>query len=59
MWGCKAHWFRLPADLRQRIWTTFKPGQEINGTPSPEYLLAADDVQRWIRQAGATSNRKA
>jgi hypothetical protein len=27
MWGCKAHWFRLPQALRNRIWSTYRPGQ--------------------------------
>ena len=50
MWGCKAHWFKLPQVLRNKIWRTYAPGQEVNGTPSKEYLDAADEVQRWIRQ---------
>lgn len=48
MWGCKDHWFMLPADLRQRIWATYRPGQEVNGDPSDAYLNAADAVQQWI-----------
>jgi hypothetical protein len=50
MWGCKTHWFRLPKALRDRIWATYAPGQEIDMTPSREYLDVADDVQRWIRE---------
>lgn len=50
MWGCKAHWFRLPKALRDRIWATYAPGQEVDMTPSAEYLQVADDVQRWIRE---------
>jgi len=50
MWGCKTHWFRLPANLRARIWATYRAGQEITKTPSQEYLAAALDVQRWIRE---------
>lgn len=49
MWGCKRHWFTLPKALRDRIWATYKPGQEITKTPSTEYLAAADAVQAWIR----------
>lgn len=49
MWGCKMHWFRLPAHLRQCIWSTYRVGQEITMTPSSEYLDAADAVQWWIR----------
>lgn len=51
MWGCKPHWFRLPKALRDRIWATYAPGQEIDTTPSREYLQVADDVQRWIRES--------
>lgn len=50
MWGCKNHWFRLPKNLRDRVWATYKPGQEINGTPSRAYLLVADQVQQWIKE---------
>jgi transcriptional regulator with XRE-family HTH domain len=48
MWGCKAHWFRLPKALRDRIWRTYAPGQEVDLTPSAEYLEVADAVQEWI-----------
>lgn len=53
MWGCKPHWFKLPKALRDRIWRTYAPGQEVDMTPSAEYLQVADDVQRWIRESGA------
>jgi hypothetical protein len=49
MWGCKRHWFTLPKPLRDRIWATYRPGQEITKTPSLAYLDAADAVQAWIR----------
>jgi transcriptional regulator with XRE-family HTH domain len=49
MWGCKAHWFLLPKELRDRIWQTYVPGQEIDMTPSQAYLDVADDVQAWIK----------
>ena len=48
MWGCKGHWFKLPASLRARIWATYRPGQEVNGTPSAAYIEAAKAVQDWI-----------
>jgi hypothetical protein len=50
MWGCKTHWFKLPQSLRNEIWRTYIPGQEVSGTPSREYLDAADEVQKWIMQ---------
>ncbi|MBX3605327.1 MAG: hypothetical protein KF788_08650 [Piscinibacter sp.] len=48
LWGCKACWFKLPKHLRDRIWSTYVPGQEVTKTPSREYLEAARDVQAWI-----------
>jgi hypothetical protein len=50
MWGCKAHWFMLPKALRDRIWATYRTGQEVTKTPSAEYVQAAKDVQEWIAQ---------
>lgn len=47
MWGCRKHWFRLPKRLRDKIWETYVPGQEIRKDPSPEYLEVADEVQTW------------
>ena len=48
-WGCYKHWMMLPKYLRDKIWETFKPGQEINMTPSREYVKAAREVQDWIK----------
>lgn len=53
MWGCKAHWFRLPKRLRDRIWSTYVPGQEKTLTPSAAYLDVADEVQQWVCEHGA------
>lgn len=48
LWGCKQHWFRLPAALRARIWRAYRPGQEKDLRPSAEYIEAAKAVQAWI-----------
>lgn len=48
MWGCRAHWYALPLNLRTAIWRSFEPGQERAGTPSREYLAAARAAQAWI-----------
>ena len=48
LWGCKPHWFALPKHLRDRIWSTYRPGQEISKTPSRDYIDAAREVQAWI-----------
>lgn len=51
-WGCRVHWFALPAVLRARIWSAYRPGQEITKDPSPRYMAAAHAVQRWIAEQG-------
>lgn len=48
MWGCKLHWFALPKSIRDEIWRTYRQGQEIDGTPSREYLAAAQAARAWI-----------
>lgn len=48
MWGSK-HWFRLPPILRNLIWRTYVPGQEITKTPSLAYIAAAVKVQEFCR----------
>ena len=47
MWGCKKHWFTLPKILRDAIWRTYRPGQEVDKNPSEDYLHEADRVQLW------------
>ena len=54
LWGCHAHWGRLPAALRRRIWAAYRPGQEIDQRPSADYVAVARQVQEWIlRHEGA------
>lgn len=48
MWGCLSCWRRLPKYLRDKIWAAYRPGQEVNMTPSREYLDVAEEVQEWI-----------
>lgn len=54
MWGCLAHWRKLPKRLRDAIWATYRVGQEVTLTPSREYLDVAHEVQRWIEDNYAT-----
>lgn len=53
MWGCRAHWFALPATLRARIWRHYRPGQEIDKRPSAEYIETAKAVRTWIAERAA------
>jgi hypothetical protein len=45
-WGCKDHWYTLPAALRSRLWQTWNPAE----LPSDEYVAAARAVQQWISE---------
>ena len=49
MYMCKRHWFKLPKALQNKIWSAYRPGQEITMTPSREYVAAAREVQKWIK----------
>lgn len=55
MWGCRQHWFALPKALRDRIWRTYREGQEEDLDVSKEYLAAADAVQQWIVNAAKSA----
>ena len=59
MWGCREHWFKLPLRLRNKIWRAYKPGQEIDMTPSDEYLEIAKEVDSWIRANTVTVEYRA
>lgn len=48
-WGCYFHWMKLPKYLRDKVWATFKPGQEETKTPSARYVEVAREVQEWIQ----------
>lgn len=50
MWGCKAHWDRLPKEIRDRIWAAYRPGQEIDKNPSEAYIEAARAARDWIAE---------
>lgn len=52
LWGCKYHWYLLPACIRRRIWATYVEGQEITKTPSRAYIEAAQAAQEWIQEHG-------
>jgi len=51
-WGCRRHWYALPAPVRARIWRAYQIGQERSGRPSAEYVAAAREAQDWIRDHG-------
>lgn len=48
MWGCTRHWYLLPVALRNKVWATYRRGQEVTKTPSREYVAVAREVRDWI-----------
>ena len=55
LWGCKKHWMRLPKELRDLVWATYVPGQEIRKDPSWDYIEAAREVEEWCQEWIATN----
>lgn len=54
MFMCRAHWFMVPKPLRDRIWATYRPGQERDKQPSLEYLDTAMEAINVVREKEAT-----
>lgn len=54
VWGCRPHWYTLPQNLRDQVWRAYRPGQEVNGTPSAGYVAVARAVQEWIKEHQAS-----
>ncbi len=49
MWGCKAHWVKLPKAIRNKIWRHYQPGQEETGEVSSQYAQAHEEALEWIK----------
>jgi hypothetical protein len=48
MFMCRGHWFALPKTLRNRIWQTYRAGQEDDWNPSRAYCEAAKTAVIWL-----------
>lgn len=55
---CYYHWRMVPFRLKERVWASYRSGQEIDKTPSDAYLVAAraaiDAVLRQIALSGGS-----
>lgn len=58
MWGCKTHWFRLPKAIRDRIWATYRPGQEETLDPSAGWIEADEMAREWARENDSPLGKK-
>lgn len=45
---CPRHWSLVPAHLKRAIWSTYRPGQEIDKRPSADYLEVTHRVIRTV-----------
>jgi hypothetical protein len=50
--ACRPHWYALPKAMRDAIWATYRPSQEVTKDPSPEYLEAASAAVEYLRAKG-------
>lgn len=41
---CHPHWFMVPKHMRDRVWATYRRGQEVDKRPSREYVDAMNDA---------------
>lgn len=47
---CRRHWFMVPPALRDRVWATYRPGQEEDKRPSVAWMEAADAAIRSVAE---------
>lgn len=48
---CKKHWYMVPRALRDRVWETYRPGQERDKSPSSEYMIAHHEAVAAVAKA--------
>lgn len=49
MWGCRTHWFTLPAEIRSAIWSSYQVGQGVADW-TPAYREAFEAAQAYARK---------
>jgi hypothetical protein len=47
-WGCKAHWYKLPAQLRTRIGRAYRAGVDTGTHPTRGWRRAHAEALAWI-----------
>lgn len=48
MFMCKRHWYMLPKRLRDAVWATYRPGQEVTKDPSDMYMAVSREAIEWL-----------
>lgn len=52
--ACRPHWASLPWLIKLRILRSYRPGQEIDKNPSPDYIAAAKAAREWVLRGQPT-----
>jgi hypothetical protein len=56
MFMCRTHWGMVPRAMQERIWATYRPGQEVTKDPSLEYLDAAMGAVNYVADLEARAS---
>lgn len=47
---CRKHWFMLTEQMRRNVWRAYRKCQEIDKTPSKEYIEVTTRIINWLAQ---------
>jgi hypothetical protein len=53
MWGCRAHWYALPRDIRVAIGRAYRHGLDTDSHPTRTYVDAYRTALAWIAERDA------
>ena len=53
---CPRHWAMVPPRHKAAVLRTYRPGQEIDKSPSPEYVAAATAARNAVRDLEGNGN---
>lgn len=51
MFMCRRHWFALPVEYRDAVWSHYVEGQERRKDPTPGYLAVTRAAIEWTARA--------
>lgn len=44
---CTHHWRMIPRHLQRKIWAAYRPGQEVDKSPTARYMEVMREVKDW------------
>ncbi|HEX9960573.1 MAG TPA: hypothetical protein VGB00_06555, partial [Pyrinomonadaceae bacterium] len=50
LFACKKHWSALPPNLKMPILANYRKGQEIDKTPTLEYIKAVNEAKLFLAE---------